>query len=159
MMEVRWQDNIATVIASISKKERMLMNTARFLKKHVNEYKGHAKNMVLIDVYSHPENPKYPRSMDTLNSVDADMPEGDTIRIFLNPALATRNKRFPGLQSYASMVGKAQEGYRYYPAFVRRGEGFGGMGIERDFLASWHDRIGDVFKEDVRKEIRKIARG
>jgi len=155
---IAYEDNVAQVMVSLTKKQSALLDWNKFLKKRKNEYKGNAKNIVLIDIYSYPENPKYKRSMDTLNSVDTDIPEKNTLRVFLNPALATRNKRFPGLQSYAYLMGKAEAGFRYYPAFVRRGIFFKKRGEPRDFLVSWHDRIGKVFKEDVNKEIKKALK-
>ena len=156
---IAYEDNTAQVMVSLTKKQSALVDWNKFLKERKNDYKKIAKNEVIRIVYTgHKENPKYKRSKDTIMSVDTDIPEKNTLRVFLNPALATRNKRFPGLQSYAYLMGKAEAGFRYYPAFVRRGIFFKKRGEPRDFLASWHDKIGKLFKEDVNKEIKKALK-
>ena len=153
-MMIRFEDNIAQVKVSINGKQAKLLNTKDFLTGKLQPYKNQARNIVDEVVYSQPENPEFPRSMNTLNSVDTDLPEKDTLRIFLNPALATAGTRFPGLQSYASMNQWHPVFLEYYPAFVRRGIFFKKEMTGRDFLAVWNDKIGEQFKKDINEMVK-----
>lgn len=153
---IRFKDNIAQVKVSINNRQAKLRDVKKFLAGLQPTYKSKARKIVYDVVYSsHRENPDFPRSGDTLNSVDVDIPEDDTLRIFLNPALATANNRFPGLQSYTSINQWHPKFLEYYPAFVRRGIFFKKRTEGRDFLAEWHDQIGEQFEKDVRGWVKK----
>jgi hypothetical protein len=158
-LRIRYEHNIAEITRKIKVKQGQLQHIGRALKSLLPDYKGEAKTIVLQTVYAAPENPDFPRSMDTLESVDADMPDDNTIRIFLNPDLAVGNTKFPGLQSYAYIKGSAQDKFKYYPAFVRRGIFFRKRAPGRDFLAGWHSVFKPKFAKDVKNKIAEIVRG
>ena len=152
------QDNIPTVLAHLTVKESALKNLKPDLDKLSIDYVPVAREIVLQTVYSAPANPDYPRTYNLLNSTDADRPDEDTIRIFLNPSQAMAATRFPGLRSYYNLVGKV--GYRFYPSYVREGNFFGVRQAERDFVQGWINEFSNRFPADVKRIVSKaVERG
>ena len=140
------------------------------LKRKENIYRTRAKSIVQRIVYSTKVNPNYPRSgnllaaTDTTNIKDAGGDATATF-IFLNPDKASRSFRYAyrgpegpvqpqGLLSYWTIIGRG--GYRFYPSYVRRGEGFmSGVG-KRDFVAGWHEDLIPIYVTDVGIAVRKF---
>lgn len=110
-----------------------------------------AREVVQEVVYSHPENPRYPRSGNTLAATDVQtQSEGDFVitSIFLNPSMAnnsfTYNEAAPtGLRSFAD------GNFDYYPSYIRRGVIFKRKTTPRDFVAGWGVKMIPVYKRLV----------
>ncbi len=140
------------------------------MKRKENIYRTRAKSIVQRIVYNTKENPDYPRSGNLLAATDATNIRGAggnavATFIFLNPDKASRSFRYAyrgpegpvqpqGLLSYWTIIGRG--GYRFYPSYVRRGEGFmSGIG-KRDFVAGWHEDLIPLYIVDMRTAVRKF---
>lgn len=131
--------------------------------KRVNAYRTKAREIVRAVVYSHPENPAFPRSGNLAATADvSSIMGGDSVatHIFLNPARATRafpygkGRTLPlGLRSFA-------EGrFLYYPSYVRRGTFFRKKMEPRDFILAWANHFGPEYRKHMAAAIRNFKRG
>lgn len=153
MAGVTMISNFDTVLLNLaSHMQQAMPRVNQILERNAPKYQESAKEIVRGIVYSHPPNSRYPRSMDTLNSVDVQkVPDG--LVIFNNPALGTNNQRFPGLQSYATLSGTLyDETYRYYPAFVLRGNFFGNQQAQRNYVGVWAIQLKEEILQDLEQE-------
>ena len=162
-------------IVGINRLNKQLIRLAPFqrktyaaLKRKENNYRNLAKAVVQRVVYSTKENPDYPRSGNLLAATDVNNIKGDdavATYIFLNPDKASRSFGYKykgpdgpvdpqGLLSYWTITG--QGGYRFYPSYVRHGEGFMKRIGARDFVAGRKDDLAPVYTEDVATALRKL---
>ena len=138
------------------------------LKRKENNYRVRAKAVVRAVVYNKKENPNYPRSGNLLAATDVHnikSPDAVVTYIFLNPDKASRSFGYAyrgpegpiepkGLLSYWTMIGKG--GYRFYPSYVRHGEGFMKRIGKRDFVAGWKVNLEPGYIKDVAIALRKF---
>ncbi len=138
------------------------------MKTKENSYRTKAKAVVKRVVYGTKENPDYPRSGNLLAATDVHNIKGDdavATYIFLNPDKASRSFGYKykgpdgpvdpqGLLSYWTITG--QGGYRFYPSYVRHGEGFMKKIGARDFVAGWKDDLAPIYTNDVAIALRKF---
>ena len=146
----------------------------RAMVKKQSGYRRQAKDIVTKVVYSHKENPLYPRSGNTaastniLNSMRVDgVPAGDGAMtvVFLDPTMATRSFKYDyrggvtpqGLASYWAITG--QGGKNFYPSYVRLGNLFGRKVEARDFRAGWLTHFVPIYTRDAGRAVRNFRRG
>jgi len=118
----------------------------RDMKKAEKQTKSMGRDVVLNMVYSRPENPRMPRSMNLALSVDADSPEDSkrpSMYIFNNPLLATRPFPWVAKKSIRSdwpdgLKAYSEKPYKYYPGYVAEGNFFGRhVADDLDFYSGW----------------------
>ena len=138
------------------------------LKRNESNYRNRAKAVVKSVVYGTKENPNYPRSGNLLAATDVYNIKGiDAVAtyIFLNPEKASRKFGYQykgvdgpvdpqGLLSYWTITG--QGGHRFYPSYVKRGEGFMKTTGARDFVAGWRADLTPIYIKDVSIALRKF---
>jgi len=146
----------------------------RSMVKRQTAYRRQARDVVTKVVYSHRENPLYPRSGNTaastnvLNSMRVDgvaSGDGAMTVVFLDPTMATRSFAYTyrrgvepqGLASYWAITG--QGGPELYPSYVRVGNFFGRKAGARDFRAGWLAHFVPIYTRDAGKAVRNFRRG
>ena len=171
MLQLTGQKRLGKDLRSLGQFQRRVHRS--MLKRQVS-YRKQAKDIVMKVVYSHKENPLYPRSgnlaasTNVLNSMKVGgVAAGDGVAtiIFLDPTMATRAFAYDyrggvtpqGLASYWALTG--QGGRALYPSYVRVGNLFGRKVGARDFRAAWMAHFVPIYKRHAGRAVRNFRRG
>ena len=146
----------------------------RSLSKKQSSYRRQGRDIVMKVVYSHKENPLYPRSgnlaastnvLNSMNVAGVAAGDGAVTIVFLDPTMATRSFSYTyrggvvpqGLASYWAITGQGGPGL--YPSYVRVGNFFGRKVGARDFRAGWLAHFVPIYTRDAGKAVRNFRRG
>ncbi len=146
----------------------------RSMTRKETSYRKQARDIVMRVVYSHKENPLYPRSgnlaastnvMNSMKASGISAGDGVVTYVFLDPTMATRSFAYTyrggvdphGLASYWALIGKG--GPKLYPSYVRVGNLFGRPVAARDFRAAWRAHFIPIYMKDAARAVRQFKSG
>jgi len=153
-------NNAHGVSVSLHKKSKKLgMVSDVVMRRNLQSAKAKARGIIIQEVYSRPENPKFPRSnnlwisADTLHTKENGNP---TFYIYNNDELAVHPFEWGSSSSWASKLDSYSGVEKYYPLYVAQGNFFGKKMAPRDFYKTWFTDIAAPLGAEILREVKKI---
>lgn len=125
--------------------------------------KEKARGVLLQIIYSRPENPEFPRSLNLLQSTETLFKNENgvhTFYIYNDPSKATNEYNWVGRDSsWSYNLGSYSGAEKYYPIYVSQGNFFGRKVSITNFYDAWMSEVAVPIGEKIIKAARVAMAG